>query len=320
MVGRRAELNTLTSMSLPPPPPPSGRTAEPAGDQAVCYRHPNRYAGRRCTRCGKWACSECLVQATVGSHCLDCAKAAKPDVATRARYWTARQPTLVTYSLMAINALVFIWVAMQDPDSLASRSITRGQAQLGLSADIIDTGAIFRFSDGFYVAEPDQWYRVVTSGFLHFGLVHLLFNMWLLFLLGQLLEPAIGRVRFALIYFASLLGGSAGAMLIQPNGFHGGASGAVFGLMGAAFVGYRVRGVNPLTTGIGTTLLLNLFITFTIPGISIGGHLGGVVAGAFCGYIVLAPGHKGYPSWASYAAPLAVIAASTVLTVYAIKA
>jgi membrane associated rhomboid family serine protease len=320
VVGRRDRLNTLTTMSLPPPPPPSGSTAKPVGDQAACYRHPNRYAGRRCTRCGKWACSDCLVQAAVGSHCLDCARAAKPDVATRARYWSARQPTLVTYTLIAMNVLVFIWVALQATNALSSRGITRGQAELGLSAEIIDNGAVFQFSDGFYVAEPGQWYRVVTSGFLHFGLMHLLFNMWLLYLLGQLLEPAIGRVRFSLIYFASLLGGAAGAMLLQPDGFHGGASGAVFGLMGAAFVGYRVRGVNPFTTGIGTVLVLNLVFTFAIPGVSIGGHLGGVVAGALCGYIVLAPGHKGYPAWASYAAPVAVIVGSLLVTVYAIKA
>ncbi len=146
----------------------------------------------------------------------------------------------------------------------------------------------------------------MTSGFLHFGIIHLAFNMYLLYMLGQMLEPAIGRIRFALVYIASLLGGSAGAMLIQPNGFHGGASGAVFGLMAAGFVGYMLRGVNPLTTGIGTTLLLNVVITFSIPGISRGGHIGGAVAGALCGLVVLAPGYKRYPEWMSYAVPVAV--------------
>jgi membrane associated rhomboid family serine protease len=213
-----------------------------------------------------------------------------------------------------------VWVVIQDPASLSSGRITIGQAKLGLSAGIIENGAIFRFPDEVYVAEPGQWYRIVTSGFLHFGIIHIGFNMYLLYLLGQMLEPAIGRVRFALIYFAALLGGSAGAMLLQPDAFHGGASGAVFGLMGAAFVGYRLRGVNPLTTGIGTTLVLNLLITFTIPGISIGGHLGGVVAGGLCALVVLAPGHRGYPVWASYAAPGAVMLASLLLTVYAVNA
>jgi membrane associated rhomboid family serine protease len=306
-------------MSFPPPPPSSGQQLGGTDQQNACYRHPTRPAGRRCTRCGKWACSECLVQASVGSNCLDCAKASRPDVATRARFWSARQPLLVTMVLITINLLVFVYVTVQDPSSLGSRGITKGQAQLGLSAGVIENGGVLRLPDGgLYVAEPGGWYRLLTSGFLHFGIIHLGFNMYLLYMLGQMLEPAVGRVRFVLVYFAALLGGSAGAMLLQPNALHGGASGAVFGLMGAAFVGYRMRGVNPFHTGIGTLLLLNLFITFVIPGISIGGHLGGVVAGAICGAVVLAPGHKGYPVWASHATPIVVMVVSVGLAVYAV--
>jgi membrane associated rhomboid family serine protease len=261
------------------------------------------------------------VQANVGSHCVECAKAAKPDVATRARYWSARQVTLVTFAIMAVNGLVFMYVAALDPESIMSRSVTKGQLELGLSADIVDRGVPpIRLLDGsIYSADPGQWYRVVTSGFLHFGIIHLAFNMYLLYMLGQMLEPAIGRVRFGLVYIASLLGGSAGAMLVQPDGLHGGASGAVFGLMTAAFVGYMLRGVNPLTTGIGTTLLLNVVITFSIPGISKGGHIGGAVAGALCGLVVLAPGHKRYPEWMSYAVPAIVGVVSVIATVYAIQ-
>jgi membrane associated rhomboid family serine protease len=246
------------------------------------------------------------VQAQVGSHCVECARQSRPDVRTRARYWNARQPTLVTYTLMGINLLVFAWLAFQDPDSLTGSRVTGaspdefGQFDLGLAKPFLEEG---------------EWYRLVTSGFLHFGVIHLAFNMLLLFQLGQLLEPAIGRVRFALLYFASLLGGSAGALLLQPNEFHGGASGAVFGLMGAAFVGLRHRGVNPLTTGIGTTLLLNLLITFTIPGISIGGHLGGIIGGAVAGWVVLAPNYKGMPRWATYAAPVAVMVIAVIISV-----
>lgn len=221
--------------------------------------------------------------------------------------------------LMAVNLAVFAWITIQDPSSLGSRGITRGQAQLGLSADIIDRGVLFRFSDGDYVAGPGEWYRIVTSGFVHFGIIHVGFNMYLLYMLGQMLEPGIGRVKFALVYFASLFGGSAGAMLLQPGGFHGGASGAVFGLMGAAFVGYRLRGINPFATGIGTLLLLNLFITFAIPGISIGGHLGGVVAGAICAAVVLAPVRGRYPEWASYALPVVVMVVSVALTAFAVS-
>lgn len=305
-------------MSLPPPPPPSADLPSTERSPNTCYRHPDRPAGRRCTRCGKYACGDCLVQASVGSNCLECARASRTPVATRARFWSARQPLLITMSILVVNLAVFAWITIQDPSSLGSRGITRGQAHLVLSADIIDRGVIFRFSDGPYVAGPGEWYRIVTSGFVHFGIIHVAFNMYLLYMLGQLLEPAVGRVRFALVYFASLLGGSAGAMILQPGGFHGGASGAVFGLMGAAFVGFRLRGVNPFQTGIGTLLLLNLFITFAIPGISIGGHLGGVVAGAICAAVVLAPGHKGYPEWASYALPVVIMAVSVVATVIAV--
>jgi membrane associated rhomboid family serine protease len=285
-------------MALPQPPIPQ---------TATCFRHPGREAGRRCTRCGRPACSECLVQASVGSHCVECAKAARPNVATRARYWNARQPTLVTYTLMAINIGVFLWIAATYPDTLT------GRASLVPDNPQVDLGLFEPFLvDG-------EWYRLVTAGFLHFGIIHLAFNMLLLFQLGQLLEPAIGRVRFALLYFAALLGGSAGSLILQPDGFHGGASGAVFGLMGAAFVGMRNRGVNPFSTGLGTTLLLNLFITFTIPGISIGGHIGGIVGGAAAGWVILAPPYKRLPAWASYAAPVAVIALSLAVSVIVVQ-
>ena len=278
-------------MALPQPPTPTTST---------CFRHPGREAGRKCTRCGRAACSECLVQAQVGSHCVECAKQARPDVRTRARYWTARQPTLVTYSLIAVNIAVFAWVAFDNPDSLTSSSLTQRQADLVLFKPLLAQG---------------EWYRLVTAGFVHFGIIHIALNMWLLFQLGQLLEPAIGRIRFGLLYFAALLAGSAGALIMQPNDFHGGASGAVFGLMGAAFVGLRHRGVNPLSTGLGTVLVLNLIFTFTIPGISIGGHIGGIIGGAIAGWVVLAPSYKGVPQWATYAAPVLVMAISVIVSV-----
>ena len=145
----------------------------------------------------------------------------------------------------------------------------------------------------------------MTSGFLHFGIIHLAFNMLLLFQLGQLLEPAIGRVRFALLYFAALLAGSAGVRPARPRtGSTGGASGAVFGLMGAAFIGLRNRGVNPFTTGLGTSLLLNLMLTFTDPG-----HLdrwphrrARSAAPSPAGSCWRRP-TGGLPAWTTYAAP-----------------
>ena len=128
------------------------------------------------------------------------------------------------------------------------------------------------------VAQAEYW-RLITGGFLHSGLLHLFFNMWILLFLGRELEPALGRARFLALYFTSLLAGSAGALLLQPRALTVGASGAVFGLMGAAFILYRARGIDPMQAGIGPMILLNLGITFLIPNIPIGGHLGGLVGG-----------------------------------------
>jgi membrane associated rhomboid family serine protease len=136
--------------------------------------------------------------------------------------------------------------------------------------------------------------------------------MLLLFQLGQLLERRLGRLRFGLLYFAALLAGSLGVLLTQTSGVSGGASGAVFGLMAAAAIGLHRQGINIFSTGLGTTLLLNLFITFTIPGISIGAHVGGAIAGAICGYFMLAPRGVTYPKWLGYAVP-AVVAVGTVV-------
>ncbi len=272
-------------MALPQPPIPQ---------TATCYRHPGREAGRRCTRCGRPACSECLVQANVGSHCLECAKSDRPPVQVRARYWSARQPTLVTYTIIAINVAVFVWLVVQDPAAFTGGHTTQGQYDLAIAKPFLSING--------------EWYRLITAGFLHFSIIHIAFNMLLLFQLGNLLEPAIGRVRFGLLYFAALLAGSAGALLlIAATSLTGGASGAVFGLMAAAFVGLRNRGVNPFSTGIGTVLVLNLVLTFAIPGISIGGHIGGIIGGALAGWVIMAPHHRALPSWASYAAPVAVM-------------
>ncbi len=288
-------------MSLPPPPPVADQRTLPH-----CYRHPDREAGRSCTRCGRSACSDCLVQAAVGSHCLECAKAARPDVATRAKYWNARQHTLVTYVLMAVNVAVFVYVSIADSSSLGGRGgVTKAQFDLGLNEFFLTGGR-------------SDWYRLITSGFLHFGVIHLAFNMFMLYQLGQLLERRLGRAKFALLYFASMLGGSFGVLLVGGTGITGGASGAVFGLMAGAAVGLQRQGINVFSTGLGTTLLLNLFLTFTISGISIGGHLGGAAAGAICGFVMLAPHWKPFAKELVWATPIIVavvsVAGSVVIT------
>jgi len=125
-----------------------------------------------------------------------------------------------------------------------------------------------------------EWWRLLMAGFLHGGLFHLLLNMYALYFLGRMLEPALGHVRFGAIYFAALLAGSFGAVLLSPDTPVVGASTAIFGLFGAAIVMARNRGIDLMASGLLPILLINLAITF-FPGsnISIGGHLGGLVGG-----------------------------------------
>jgi membrane associated rhomboid family serine protease len=213
-------------------------------------------------------------------------------VRTRAKFWNARQPALVTMVLIAVNVAVFLYTTVQDPQSLGGR-LTQTHVDLGLYGPSVADG---------------EWYRLITSGFLHYGIIHIGFNMYLLYMLGQMLEPSIGRVRFLLVYVAGLLGGSAGALVTSPNSLTAGASGAVFGLLALAFVGYYLHGANPMSTSIGSLLMINLLLTFLWSGrISVGGHIGGAIAGALCALAVMAPRHKGVPVWATYAAPIGVI-------------
>jgi membrane associated rhomboid family serine protease len=125
----------------------------------------------------------------------------------------------------------------------------------------------------------------VTSGFLHAGPIHILFNMYLLWVLGNLLEPTLGSGRFAALYFTSLLAGACGALVVEPNTPTVGASGAVFGLMGAAAVELRSRGINPFKTDIGLLIIFNLVLSFVLSHVSVGGHVGGLIGGALVGIV-----------------------------------
>ncbi len=203
----------------------------------------------------------------VGMRCPECARE-RTKVRTAASV-TGGDPT-ATYVLIAINALAFV-------GSLAGGG---GVAERG-GGSVIENGALF----GPAVADGEYW-RLITSGFLHAGLIHIAFNMYLLYILGTMLEPAIGRARFLALYFTSLLGGSLGALLLNPDALTVGASGAVFGLMGGAVVIMRARGFDPMASGIPMLIGLNLLITFVFPGISIGGHIGGLVAGVTAAFVL----------------------------------
>ena len=235
---------------------------------ATCYRHPNRETGVSCSNCGRPICPDCMTSTPVGMRCPECAKQRTKTV-NMASIKTVPQ---VTYALIAINVIAFLaegtgGLTLQGSSS--SSLILKG-AVLGSSA--------FPHLAGEGVAHG-QIYRIVTGGFLHENLLHIGFNMWVLYYLGMMLEPAIGRLRFGMIYAVSLLAGSFGALLFSPHELTVGASGAVFGLMGAAAVEMRARQIPLMQSGVGGLILINVIISFTAPGISWEGHLGGFIGG-----------------------------------------
>src|SRR6266566_338284 len=196
---------------------------------ATCYRHPSRETGVSCSNCGRPICPDCMTTTPVGMRCPECAK-------QRTRVMRMRDMSAiprVTYALIAINVIAF----------LAEGNITATGG--GLGNNVYREGALLGSSElpplaGQGVAHG-QWWRIVTGGFLHENILHIGFNMYVLYILGQMLEPALGRLKFAVIYAVSLLTGSLGALLVSPHALTVAASGAVFGLMGAAAVELRAR-------------------------------------------------------------------------------
>jgi membrane associated rhomboid family serine protease len=239
----------------------------------TCYRHPDRETGVSCSSCGRPICPDCMTPTPVGMRCPECSK-------DRTKVRTLRTPSdepIVTYILIAINVLAFLGSAASGGD------LGLG----GTGGSVISNGALY----GPSVADAHEYWRLVTSGFLHAGLIHIGFNMFLLYLLGTQLEPSIGSLRFGILYFTSLLGGSLGALLLSPDSVTVGASGAVFGLMGGAIVIMRARGLDPMASGIPFLIGLNLLLSLR-PGISIGGHIGGLVAGVVAAYVLVTVGDR----------------------------
>jgi membrane associated rhomboid family serine protease len=204
-----------------------------------------------------------MTATNVGMRCPDCAKQRTKVVRMRDM---ARVPR-ATYALIAINVLAFL--AEQGQFTVSGS---------GLYGKVANEGFLSRAS----IAYGHQYWRLITNAFVHENILHIGFNMYLLYLLGLMLEPAIGSVKFAAIYCTSLLAGSFG-VLLWSNAQSIGASGAVFGLLGAAVVELRARGSSVRESGIGALIVLNLVITFLDPNISIGAHIGGLVGGFLAG-------------------------------------
>lgn len=244
---------------------------------ATCYRHSSRETGVSCSACGRPICPDCMTPTSVGMRCPECARE-RTKVRTSAHLKRAAEP-LAAYVLIGINVLVYL-----------GANLSRGGDLLGShpSSYAYVHGVLF----GPSIAHQHEYWRLITSGFLHYGPLHLAFNMYFIFVIGHMIEPAIGRSRFVAVYFASLLCGSFGALALTPLAPTVGASGAAFGLLGCTIAVARARGISLWESGLGVTLGINVVLGLTISGISIGGHLGGLAGGLVAGAIVLELGER----------------------------
>jgi membrane associated rhomboid family serine protease len=247
-----------------------------------CARHPGRAAVTVCARCERPVCIDDIIEAPVGHQCVDCVRGAPP---VRRLGDAPPTPAATRAIVVAIVAVAVLGMA----GAVDARTF-------GLVPVLVGTG---------------EWWRLITSAFLHGGLVHLAFNGLLLWRLGLMLEPRLGAATFLGLTASGLAGGAlgivglswlvvatpvgtvpiaAGLLGAGPFTITVGASGAVFGLMGAVLVLLRRRGIDPWATSEGSTVgalvLLNLVLTFAVPSISVGGHVGGLLGGAAAATLV----------------------------------
>jgi membrane associated rhomboid family serine protease len=229
-----------------------------------CYRHPDRETGVSCSECGRGICPDCMTFGPVGIRCPDHSGKARgaAKVVQNVQRSTSRNAGIVTTTLIAINVGIYFL------------QLAGGASVNANSGWIYEHGALY----GPLVAQGD-WYRLITAAFLHYGPIHLGLNMLGLWWIGRPLEDYLGSVRYLLLYLVSGLAGSAGALIMNPTVPTVGASGAVYGILGAAIVLER-QGTYVLGGLALPLFIVNIAFSFAVPGISIGGHLGGAAGGA----------------------------------------
>ena len=239
-----------------------------------CYRHPDRQSFIICQRCGRTVCSECQTQAAVGVHCPECVREARESAprtsrGTRTRIKRSMRSSsgvpVVTYTLIALNIAVF-------------------------AVDFVTGGSLYgwlAYRGDFTASQP---WRMLTSAFMHASVLHLLFNMFSLFIFGPVIEHAVGRARFAALYLLAAFGGSLAVLLLAPNQAVVGASGAIFGLLGAFFIIQRRLGGN--NTQLLILIGLNVAFGFIVPNVAWQAHLGGLVVGAAVAAVYTATRHR----------------------------
>jgi membrane associated rhomboid family serine protease len=246
-----------------------------------CYRHPDRETGLSCSECGRPICVDCMTAAPVGIRCPE--HSGKPRgtaKVTQTVRRTAGEGTgaIVTRTLVAINVAVYLL------------QLGEGAGLNANSGWIFEKGALY----GPLVANGD-WWRLITAAFLHYGPIHLGLNMLALWWFGEVVERSLGRGRFLLLYLVSGLSGSAGALLADPTAVTVGASGAVFGMLGALLI-LEWQATGSFTGQAMTLIALNLVFSFAVSGISWGGHIGGLVGGIL-GTLALARFGRGHAAY-----------------------
>jgi membrane associated rhomboid family serine protease len=275
-----------------------------------CYRHPDRETGLSCSECGRPICADCANFGPVGIRCPDHASVRRAGPATRMKPRPVRRaPGIalgtnqapVTYALIGINLLIYLIGASQG----AGLSNPGGSlySKLWLDAPQLHSGG---------------WYRLVTTMFLHASVLHIAFNMFALWAIGRPVEQYLGTARYIGLYFVSGLAGSAGA-LVQTPGVTVGASGAIFGILGAMLIiEWQITG--RLAGTAMTLIVINLVFSFAVPGISWGGHVGGLIGGIL---VMLAYAHWGDRGRAQYgqlglggALGLVAVAAGSIAVAY----
>jgi len=244
-----------------------------------CYRHPDRATGLSCSECGRPICTECMTPAAVGLRCPEHAGARRqtrlaPKPVRRApgvALATNRAP--ITRALIAVNVVVYLITAVQ------------GAGLNSPGGSLVDKWLLY----GPYVAHGD-WWRLVTAMFLHGSILHIAFNMFALWVIGGPVEQYLGGPRYLGLYFVSGLAGSAGALLQTPTTPIVGASGAIFGILGAMLI-IEWQATGRLAGNAMTWIVINLAISFAIPNVSWGGHVGGLIGG-----ILITLGYAGWGS------------------------
>jgi membrane associated rhomboid family serine protease len=259
--------------------------------ERTCYRHPDRVTGLSCSECGRPICTECMTMAPVGIRCPE--HSGKAQGVQRVTHGVRRASfegvgARVTRILIGLNVAVYI-------AELATGGGVNGTGSVIYEKGVLIAGRALDSNGNVIGVGEGDWWRLITATFLHYGPFHLILNMLALYWFGTLLERRIGSGKYLLLYIVSGLAGSAGALLLDPTVPTVGASGAIFGILGAGLVLEQQRDYVFGGSALGI-IVINLVLTFSISSISIGGHLGGLLGGAIAtlGLSRFGRGHAAY--------------------------